>query len=244
MCLGTFFSLFSHEILQSLREEPIPNTPEEYIKAYTDCWNEEPDNRPTINQVIVKLKSIISKLTHNSSNISSDTSTSEVISTVQSISSENNFNIVADKIIKEIHYKTNKNKQNAFEAFQRAAKLRDNTVRSKEEFMEGIASFGSCYFEGIGTSIDRKKAFKLFQKAANLRTIELFKKLADEEYSERINYLGVCYLRGNRVSIDNKKAFELFQRAENLGNSSEAQYNLACMYKIGDGVMKDTKQAS
>ncbi|GBC06013.1 hypothetical protein RclHR1_06560004 [Rhizophagus clarus] len=195
------------ESIKTLREEPIPNTPEEYIKAYTDCWNEEPDNRPTINQVIVKLKSIISKLTHNSSNISSDT-----------------------------RVRTNKNKQNAFEAFQRAAKLRDNTVRSKEEFMEGIASFGSCYFEGIGTSIDRKKAFKLFQKAANLRT--------DEEYSERINYLGVCYLRGNRVSIDNKKAFELFQRAENLGNSSEAQYNLACMYKIGDGVMKDTKQAS
>ncbi|RGB35778.1 kinase-like domain-containing protein, partial [Rhizophagus diaphanus] len=49
------------EILQGLREKPIPDTPEDYIKIYTDCWNNEPDNRPTINQVIVKLNTIILK---------------------------------------------------------------------------------------------------------------------------------------------------------------------------------------
>ncbi|CAB4414981.1 unnamed protein product [Rhizophagus irregularis] len=27
------------EISQGLREEPIPNTPEDYIKIYTECWN-------------------------------------------------------------------------------------------------------------------------------------------------------------------------------------------------------------
>ncbi|CAB4414983.1 unnamed protein product [Rhizophagus irregularis] len=27
------------EISQGLREEPIPNTPEDYIKIYTGCWN-------------------------------------------------------------------------------------------------------------------------------------------------------------------------------------------------------------
>ncbi|CAB5336679.1 unnamed protein product [Rhizophagus irregularis] len=38
------------EISQGLREKPIPNTPEDYIKIYTECWNNEPDNRPTIDQ--------------------------------------------------------------------------------------------------------------------------------------------------------------------------------------------------
>ncbi|POG64953.1 kinase-like domain-containing protein, partial [Rhizophagus irregularis DAOM 181602=DAOM 197198] len=33
------------EILHGLREKPIPNTPDDYIKIYTDCWNNEPDNR-------------------------------------------------------------------------------------------------------------------------------------------------------------------------------------------------------
>ncbi|CAB4400552.1 unnamed protein product [Rhizophagus irregularis] len=49
------------EILHGLREKPIPNTPEDYIKIYTDCWNNEPDNRPTINQVVAKLNAIILK---------------------------------------------------------------------------------------------------------------------------------------------------------------------------------------
>ncbi|CAB4438197.1 unnamed protein product [Rhizophagus irregularis] len=38
------------EILQGLRENPIPNTPEDYVKIYTDCWNKEPDDRPTADQ--------------------------------------------------------------------------------------------------------------------------------------------------------------------------------------------------
>ncbi|CAB5336125.1 unnamed protein product [Rhizophagus irregularis] len=38
-------------ILQGFREKPIPDTSENYIKIYTDCWNLEPDNRPTINRV-------------------------------------------------------------------------------------------------------------------------------------------------------------------------------------------------
>ncbi|RGB26304.1 hypothetical protein C1646_770604, partial [Rhizophagus diaphanus] len=36
--------------ISSLRETPFPNTPKDYVKIYTDCWNNEPDNRPTISQ--------------------------------------------------------------------------------------------------------------------------------------------------------------------------------------------------
>ncbi|CAB4388507.1 unnamed protein product [Rhizophagus irregularis] len=47
------------------REEPILNTPEIYIKIYTECWDNEPDNRPTINQVLGRLKAIITKPTES-----------------------------------------------------------------------------------------------------------------------------------------------------------------------------------
>ncbi|CAB4477942.1 unnamed protein product [Rhizophagus irregularis] len=53
------------EISQGRREEPIPNTPESYIKIYTECWDIEPDNRPTINQVLERLKAFITKTTEN-----------------------------------------------------------------------------------------------------------------------------------------------------------------------------------
>ncbi|CAB4495527.1 unnamed protein product [Rhizophagus irregularis] len=52
--------LVHQEILQGLREKPIPNTPEDYLRLYTECWDNEPDNRPTINEVITKLNIIIS----------------------------------------------------------------------------------------------------------------------------------------------------------------------------------------
>ncbi|CAB5363636.1 unnamed protein product [Rhizophagus irregularis] len=34
------------------RETVVPGTPEEYVKIYTKCWDREPDNRPTIYQVV------------------------------------------------------------------------------------------------------------------------------------------------------------------------------------------------
>ncbi|CAB5216875.1 unnamed protein product [Rhizophagus irregularis] len=37
-------------IAYGLREKPVVNTPEDYIKIYTDCWNDEPNNRPIINE--------------------------------------------------------------------------------------------------------------------------------------------------------------------------------------------------
>ncbi|PKY62039.1 kinase-like protein, partial [Rhizophagus irregularis] len=49
------------EISQGLREEPIPDTPEDYVDIYTECWNGEPDKRPTINQVVEGLKAIMIK---------------------------------------------------------------------------------------------------------------------------------------------------------------------------------------
>uniref|UniRef100_U9TC73 Protein kinase domain-containing protein n=1 Tax=Rhizophagus irregularis (strain DAOM 181602 / DAOM 197198 / MUCL 43194) TaxID=747089 RepID=U9TC73_RHIID len=48
------------EISNGLRETIVPDTPEDYIKIYTKCWDNEPDNRPTIYQVVNWLKEIIS----------------------------------------------------------------------------------------------------------------------------------------------------------------------------------------
>ncbi|GBC47667.2 kinase-like domain-containing protein [Rhizophagus irregularis DAOM 181602=DAOM 197198] len=49
------------EISQGLRETVVPDTPEEYVKIYTKCWEGEPDNRPTTYQVVDLLKAMITK---------------------------------------------------------------------------------------------------------------------------------------------------------------------------------------
>ncbi|CAI2187209.1 7484_t:CDS:2 [Funneliformis geosporum] len=47
------------EILGGLRERTIPDTPVDYVNIYTGCWDNEPDNRPSMNQVVDKLNAIL-----------------------------------------------------------------------------------------------------------------------------------------------------------------------------------------
>ncbi|CAI2186193.1 5668_t:CDS:2 [Funneliformis geosporum] len=49
------------EISQGLREKIVPSTLREYSNIYTECWDNNPDKRPTMNQVVDKLNAIISK---------------------------------------------------------------------------------------------------------------------------------------------------------------------------------------
>ncbi|CAI2200626.1 10387_t:CDS:2, partial [Funneliformis geosporum] len=42
-------------------ERTIPDTPDDYVNIYTGCWDNEPDNRPSMNQIVDKLNAIVSK---------------------------------------------------------------------------------------------------------------------------------------------------------------------------------------
>ncbi|CAB4490228.1 unnamed protein product [Rhizophagus irregularis] len=44
-----------------LRERPIPNTPKDYEKIYTDCWKDKPDDRPDIEEIVTRLETIIAE---------------------------------------------------------------------------------------------------------------------------------------------------------------------------------------
>ncbi|PKY48624.1 kinase-like protein [Rhizophagus irregularis] len=56
----------SLDILNGVREEPIPNTNVKFIELYQQCWRYEPDKRPDVNQVISKLNEIGSENNFNS----------------------------------------------------------------------------------------------------------------------------------------------------------------------------------
>ncbi|CAB5350352.1 unnamed protein product [Rhizophagus irregularis] len=42
-------------------ERPIPNTPKDYEKIYTDCWKDKPDDRPDIEEIVTRLETIIAE---------------------------------------------------------------------------------------------------------------------------------------------------------------------------------------
>ncbi|UZO05665.1 uncharacterized protein OCT59_026009 [Rhizophagus irregularis] len=160
------------EILQGLREISIPDTPEEYIKIYTDCWNIEPDDRPFINKVFDRLKEIIKKENiiikdfhlFNDNNITQSSNNQQpILDEIESLMSssnqfENNFDTNAFDLLIPIP-SPRKLKSPTFESFQKAADLGNSY---------GINHLGYCYENGIGIDIDYQKAFKLYQKAADL----------------------------------------------------------------------------
>ncbi|CAG8565650.1 4261_t:CDS:2, partial [Scutellospora calospora] len=46
-------------IVNGLQEDPYHEAPHQYIKIYTECWQGAPENRPTIQNVVLNLKALI-----------------------------------------------------------------------------------------------------------------------------------------------------------------------------------------
>ncbi|CAB4396026.1 unnamed protein product [Rhizophagus irregularis] len=59
-CTLPYDVILALRILQGLRESTVPGTSFDYYNLYTECWNSEPENRPSMIEVVQRLKSIIS----------------------------------------------------------------------------------------------------------------------------------------------------------------------------------------
>ncbi|POG63841.1 hypothetical protein GLOIN_2v522297 [Rhizophagus irregularis DAOM 181602=DAOM 197198] len=224
------------EISQGLREEPIPNTPEDYIKIYTECWNGEPDNRPTINQVVERLREIITKTnitTENNISASLNTdSHGEMSQIIQNFNKMNTKEIVPANIIIEndsfeivnniVNYifkivnvgkefTLTKSTRNILDYFN------NNNINSQEIYdwllinqnnSDSMFLLGYFNYLGIETSEDNKKAFDLFINASEQGHI-----LAQL-------YVGSCYQSGYGTTKDKELALKYYEKIANLGYAS------------------------
>ncbi|GES93406.1 kinase-like domain-containing protein [Rhizophagus clarus] len=196
-------------ILQGLRETPIHETPENHKKLHTDCWNIEPDNRLTINQVVDELKAIITKeniiikdshlyddkkdnqsssihqlnsdaeisednysFHGNSSQVIDFTKSEEIESSISSYNQiENNYDIIVKDIINFIENNGSEvERQEVLNYFnnQNIAVQDINNLLLKSHNSDYIFLFGKFNYLGIGTDVNKRKAFELYQKAAKL----------------------------------------------------------------------------
>ncbi|CAB4413983.1 unnamed protein product [Rhizophagus irregularis] len=262
-------------ILQGLRETPIPNTSIDYIKIYTDCWNIEPDNRPTINQVVDELKSMMTKeniiiedfhlydnnkdiqlsnnkqpildveISENISSLHGDLSqviqnfnmmnTKDIETPMSSNNSfENNFNRIVNDILNFLYYdgkEVEKQKiLNYLNNHNITLQEINNLLLNNQNNLNSLVLLGKFYYLGIGFNVDNKKAFELYQKAADLNN------------AFGINNLGNCYVHGIGTDIDKKMAFKLYQKAADLGNA----IGILCLgysYLYGIGTESDENKA-
>ncbi|CAB4400765.1 unnamed protein product [Rhizophagus irregularis] len=134
------------------------------------------------------------------------------------------------------HYLTNNNKAKAFEYYKKSA---------DKGYIESQLQIGNCYFEGIGTEINKTKG------------IEIIKKLAEKgESCCSQNYLGELYELGRSINkdlkqasycgigtgVDKTKAFELYKRASDKGHKV-AQNNLRLSHENGKGTKTNLEKA-
>ncbi|CAB5191150.1 unnamed protein product [Rhizophagus irregularis] len=148
------------EISMGRREIPVFETSKNYVKIYTDCWNSEPDDRPNMNEVAKKLKSL------------KDQILDEVIS-----SEKNKFIMVVNEIVDLL----TKKKKGAFTLYEKAAGL-GNIITAQNNL-----AFMYENGEGIVKNIDQaiywyKKSAEQGDQDARNKLEELFPN--DESFEE------------------------------------------------------------
>ncbi|CAJ0646452.1 11208_t:CDS:2 [Entrophospora sp. SA101] len=226
------------------QESSAKGTPQSYIDLYKNCWNDDPDKRPDINEVkkILAdtdstffgnlLKFFIELLELSGDNDYIITSLKGFLhnhmrehkstfkSLLKNYSDDSNFNFIIG-FFYENSIGTVQDKQLAFNHYEKSAKT-GNSI--------GQYFLGRCYYWGIGIKIDRKKAY------------EWLKKSADNDNFKGKWLLGLCYERGYGTTKDLQKAFELFLSSAENGNVV-SQMELGRCYEEGVGTKKNINQA-
>ncbi|POG72248.1 kinase-like domain-containing protein [Rhizophagus irregularis DAOM 181602=DAOM 197198] len=206
-------------IAKGSRENPIPGTPNAYVKLYTRCWDGEPTLRPNMNEVVDQLK--------------------EIMSSIDEINENGLYNIV-----NESHSNIDETSSNASSIG--LSKLITNEVveyfehEKKELINKVVDKLNEIIF-------DEKKELKdsiIYDhcKKNDIDPKEIHNWLLDNQNdSNHISLLGIFNYLGIGTSVNKKKAVELYKRAANLDHSV-AQYNLACMYKEGKDIYRDNQE--
>ncbi|UZO18143.1 uncharacterized protein OCT59_009463 [Rhizophagus irregularis] len=241
------------EISQGHRETVVPGTPEEYVKIYTKCWDREPDNRPTIYQVVECLNAKTDVMIEN-----------HQFSNGQELNNAP-LNIDNTQLQGELSNNTESRGElfnNNTEPQGKMSKLIQNFNEMNTEEIDTIAESNEQEnllfekdFNGIINEIN-KLIFKLLNKGIEW-------KLLNEQV---IEYLGNCNIssqeiynwlsnnQNNPISIfllgyfnlfrieNYKKAFNLFINASEKYHTL-AQYFVGYCYQYGYGTIKNDKLA-
>lgn len=107
----------------------------------------------------------------------------------------------------------------AFECYQKSYKA---------GCCSGISNYARCYDEGIGTLVDKKRAFEIYSEGS------------ERNNANCVRVLGWYHEYGEFVNASAETAFEYYKKAADLG-SSQAMYRTAQCYINGEGVSVDNE---
>ncbi|CAB4418698.1 unnamed protein product [Rhizophagus irregularis] len=245
-------------IVNGKREEIIDNTPIEYSNLYTECWQNEPDKRPNMQEVVLALKLIIFPDQSRVSNYcddnplqeSLDISVNSNMNDDQDINDDLDINDYSDNILNIIGSLQNQ------ASIQSVGIIVPSNNQSSVSIQTSLSNDSSdSTFDIINESFVEKLITFIIKKHDKGYTFDQIQQLLDQiltlQYNQITNnliswlaknqdkpiyiwFFGLFYYYGIGIKENDDKAFELFLKAAE-NNYSIAQVYLAKCYDDGYG---------
>ncbi|GBC47620.2 kinase-like domain-containing protein [Rhizophagus irregularis DAOM 181602=DAOM 197198] len=226
------------QIVQGHRETTVPDTPIEYVKLYTECWDDNPDNRPSIQEVVERLDGIINQKTENI-----DEKTDQ---------SFTNKNIVLNSIEESSHGELSQviqefNKMNTKEIMGTMTSTSNQIISQNILPENDLSVIVNNITEFILEVLNNKRNNdKLRQKVIdyfnnqNINPQEIYNWLFNNQNynSNSIFLLGFFNLYGIETSENKMMAFDLFINASEQDHTL-AQYFVGFCYYCGRGTSQN-----
>ncbi|EXX64377.1 uncharacterized protein OCT59_024038 [Rhizophagus irregularis] len=229
------FSLM-YKISQGRRETTVPNTPNDYSSLYSECWNNEPSERPTIHEVVNRLKVFIS----NSNNVTiyqqHDISDQPhpIPNTPNSIR-----NSLHGELFQTIQDFTNMN-TNEMDNITSINKQINENFPSEKNLGIIIIGIVDLIFKKVNKRTKKVKQRVLdYLNNYNINSKEIYNwVLNNQNTSESIFLLGYFNYYSIGTTEDKEKAFNLFINASEE-NHILAQYFVGQCYEFGNGITEN-----
>ncbi|GES81549.1 kinase-like domain-containing protein [Rhizophagus clarus] len=215
------------DIVNGKREEIIVGTPVEYSDIYTDCWTDDPDERPSIQIVVSCLKSIVDRSIESITNEIEEDSLNKflfVCNNFTNIMIDDDFNLnTIDYIRNNLLLNLNDLNDNVEKIVD---KLIDHLIRMHDEL--GYAP--------IETKEIINQNIQYINKPLQIKIFDWL--IRNQTSSKYIFFRGKCYENGIGIEKDYSKAFECYKKAVKNENKV-VQFNLGRCYGCGIGIEKN-----
>ncbi|GBB88654.1 hypothetical protein RclHR1_15210001 [Rhizophagus clarus] len=227
------------EISEGKRETPGFNTPSEYINIYTKCWQDDPNDRPDMQQVLFDLKSINLDVNDTNESLNSDNDDKmqideKQLTNIGSLGNEISINDVSFDYKNSIQrgiYEINSiedDKDNESQLTNIELDNNENTINEilhlyKNSIQRGIYEY---------SSIELVKQYIIIKNENENR---IFEYLLDNIYKQQsVFLLAIFYNHGIGTEKNENKAFELYIEAAENGDI-DALNALQYYYQRGIG---------
>ncbi|UZO03491.1 uncharacterized protein OCT59_023898 [Rhizophagus irregularis] len=222
-----------YKISQGRREEIISDTPNDYSDLYTECWNCEPNERPSIHEVVNRLRI---SLNSSSTTIYQQSMFNHIIPT-------SNESLIPNSIENSLHGELSQmiqkfNNTNANELFMMSTNNQININISFEKNLSiAVDEIVDLIFREENRKDESKQHVLDYLNNHNINSEEIYNWLSYNQTNSNSNFLlGYFNYFGIGTPENNVRALNLFINASVQGHIL-AQYYVGNCYEFGHGMI-------